>query len=113
MRKVIRLTESDLVRIVKRVIKEQTSGSKNVDCLLKSKFTRETIGGPMTRQIVYQKNVNGVLYQIGVTGNDMLDGKLTIVRDNRSDVCSSWSCDSNSDLGINFKGCVVKPRGYM
>jgi hypothetical protein len=112
MRKVVRLTESDLVRIVKRVIKEQTSGSKNVDCLLKSGFTRETIGGPMTRQIVYQKNVNGVLYQIGVTGNDILD-KLTIVRSNSSDICSSWACDDSSNLGIKFEGCIVKPKGYM
>jgi hypothetical protein len=112
MRKVVRLTESDLVRIVKRVIKEQTSGSKNVDCLLKSGFTRETIGGPMTRQIVYQKNVNGVLYQIGVTGNDILD-KLTIVRSNRSDICSSWACDDSSNLGIKFEGCIVKPKRYM
>jgi hypothetical protein len=113
MRKVVRLTESDLVRIVKRVIKEQTSGSKNVDCLLKSGFTRETIGGPMTRQIVYQKNVNGVLYQIGVTGNDTLDNKVTIVRSNRSDICSSWACDDSSNLGIKFEGCIVKPKGYM
>lgn len=113
MRKVVRLTESDLVRLVKRVIKEQKSGSKNVDCLLKSGFTRETIGGPMTRQIVYQKNFNGVLYQIGIKGNDILDDKVTIVKSNRSDICSSWSCDDSSKLGINYEGCVVKPRGYM
>ena len=111
MRKVVRLTESDLIRIVKRVIKEQTNNSKNIDCLLERGFKKESIGGPMTKQIVYQKNFNGVLYQIGVNGND-LDDKVTRVVSNRSDICSSWNCDDSS-LGINYEDCVIKPRGYM
>ena len=56
MKKIIRLTESDLVRLVKRVLSEGDESS----CLLRAKFTRESIGGPKTRRLVYEKTDNGV-----------------------------------------------------
>jgi len=63
MKKIIRLTESDLARIVERVINEE---SQVVDpiCLKNAGYKEKTIGGPMVRRIVHEKKDGNVLKQI-------------------------------------------------
>jgi len=100
MKKVIKLTESDLTRIVKRVISEGGDSS----CLLSAGFIRDSIGGPMTKRLIYKKEHNGSTYQIGMDGNNPTD-KLTIIKNGKVTECSTWSCDSSSPVGIKYSGC--------
>jgi hypothetical protein len=107
MKKVIRLTESDLVRLVKRVLSEGDESS----CLLSAKFTRETIGGPQTKQLVYEKTDNGVTYQIGMI-NNVPTKELTIINKNDVQVCT-WSCDPGSRIGIKWGNCKKRTPGFF
>ena len=53
MKKIIRLTESDLARIVKRVIKEQTESPMEKfmeDCLNKKYYPKYILGSSSTEQ---------------------------------------------------------------
>ena len=110
MKRTIRLTESDLARIVRRVINE----SQNSSCLRESGWSRESIGGPMTKRLVYEKTSGGVTYQIGITGNDTPESELKIIKNNsyssKPQYCSSWSCDSSSTIGIKYSGCKTETR---
>jgi hypothetical protein len=69
-KKVIRLTESDLARIVKRVIKEESQSVDTV-CLKQAGYKETNIGGPMTRRIVYEKKNGNVLRQISLKGGTL------------------------------------------
>ena len=121
MKKVIKLTEQDLMRIVKRVINEQISGHEvgpwisKKDCLEHVGFTKKEIGGPMTKRNVWEKTVDNVTYQIPeyngepVTGLTIIDRKKTGYRQS----CKSWSCDKESLIGITYTDCVdVKIKYY-
>jgi hypothetical protein len=113
MKKVIRLTEADLTRIVRRVISEQmTTNSK--ECLINAGFERGTMGGPATRRVIYEKKFQGSTYQIGIEGTETPKKELRIVKSGGGTmVCSSWSCDSSKPLGISYSGCVAKQQPYM
>jgi hypothetical protein len=85
------------------------SESLDSGCLRGAGFTRESIGGPMTRRMVYQKTQNGVTYQIGITGNDVPSSELKMIKNGTTQYCS-WSCDSSSPMGIKTSGCKVEER---
>jgi hypothetical protein len=70
MKKIVRLTESDLARIVRRVIKEE-SQSVNTVCLNQAGYKEEIIGGPQVRRIRYQKKTGDVLRSIDSKTNIM------------------------------------------
>jgi len=77
MKKIVRLTESDLIRIVKRVIKEESQSVDTV-CLEQAGYIEEIIGGPQVRRIEYQKKTGNVLRSIdSKTGvMEKFDGKI-------------------------------------
>ena len=123
MKKIIRLTESDLLNLVKRVIKEQEhkfpmdgkphsvgpgmspqTPTTTSGCLIKAGFTRDSIGGPMTKRIVYTKDHNGTTYQIGIEGSDKPTAQVRLIKNQNVQVCS-WSCDAGSEMGIKIQGC--------
>jgi len=106
-----KLTESDLVRLVKKVIKEESS--KN--CLLSAGFVKTNVGGPQVKRAVYQKEVKGTIYEIGIVGTDTPKKELTIIkRGTKTEMtCSSWSCDSSKSVGINFSGCKTNMINYF
>lgn len=96
MNKVIRLTESDLVRIVKRVVNEQLDNSKWSDCLNSTRFKNK-------------KNSQGVVYKqydgdsqtgmFGETPRMDLDGLIFYqdgkVYDPRTKKTSRYVCRNN------------------
>ena len=110
MGRIVRLTERDLTRLVRQVINE----SQDSSCLREAGFIRESIGGPMTRSMVYELNSGGVTYQIGIEGNDSPKSELQIIKNNsyssNPQYCSSWSCDSSSTIGIKYSGCKTEIR---
>jgi hypothetical protein len=85
------------------------SESLDSGCLRGAGFTRESIGGPMTRRMVYEKTHNGITYQIGITGNDTPTSELKLIKNGTTQYCS-WSCDSSSPIGIKYSGCKVEER---
>lgn len=109
MKKIIRLTESDLTRIVKRVINENTLN--NESCLKQKGFYKDTIGGPMTRRWVYQKEYNNKTYQVAIGKPGEISNFVNVISDNSSQTCS-WTCDS-SNLGIKLSGCKSEPRNIF
>lgn len=52
MKKIVRLTENDLVRLVKKVINEQNSGITNLESCLAKKFTRKQIEERMSQLLL-------------------------------------------------------------
>ena len=119
MKKIIKLTESDLTRIVRRVIEEQgsllgamasaaaTRGGSSVaseSCLKENGFYRDSIGGPMTKRIVYQKKFNNKLYQIEVGNSGELSKGVYVDDGTWPGQDCLWVCD-NSELGIKVSGC--------
>ena len=90
-------------------VKPLLSESMDSGCLRKAGFTRESIGGPMTRSMVYTKTQNGVTYQIGITGNDTPTSELKLIKNGGTQYCS-WSCDSLSTIGIKTSGCKTEER---
>lgn len=70
MKKIVRLTESDLVRIVKRVIREENQSVDTV-CLERAGYKEKIIGGPQVRRIRYQKQTGNVLRSIDSKTNIM------------------------------------------
>lgn len=106
MKKIIRLTESDLARIVKRVINE--NNLNNESCLKQKGFYRDSIGGPMTRRLVYQKKYNNKTYQVAILKSGEVSNHVNVISNNSSQTCS-WTCDS-SNLGIKLSGCQNKSR---
>lgn len=57
MKKVIRLSESDLARIVKRVIKETEEGSEKESVCRSPKRTAQTVGNFADKKLVYDLNM--------------------------------------------------------
>ena len=57
MKKIIKLTESDLTRIVKRVIKETEEGSKKEGLCRSPKRTAQTVGNGSNAKIVYDLSI--------------------------------------------------------
>ncbi len=98
------LLESSLGNVKPLLMESLDSG-----CLRSAGFTRESIGGPMTRRMVYEKTKNGVTYQIGITGNDTPSSELKMIKNGTSQYCS-WTCDSASPIGIKYSGCKVEER---
>jgi hypothetical protein len=94
MGKVIRLTESDLTRLVRRVIKEQTS--KDVGCLLSAGYEKKTIGGPMVRREVYTTTKNGLTYQFDIRGKVRVFG-------NNTNKTGTWVCESKKIKLVGMK----------
>jgi len=84
--------------------------SSNWECLYKAGFTRESVGGPMTRRTILEKKHNGITYQIGLDKNGTPTQNLVIIKGKLGDSqeCSSWTCDSGSPIGIKFQGCKTK-----
>lgn len=121
MKKIIKLTEADLTHIVRRVIEEQgpllgamsaaaaTRGGSSVaseSCLREKDFYRDSIGGPQTRRLVYQKDYQGKIYQIVIGRTGELSKTVYVIDGGfggSSQECS-WVCD-NSELGIKVSGC--------
>ncbi len=94
MGKIIRLTESDLTRLVRRVIKEQQS--KDVGCLLNAGYKRETIGGPMVRREVYVTIKDGLTYHFSIHGEVRVFNRTT----NKT---GKWVCESKKIKLIDLK----------
>lgn len=57
MKKIIRLTESDLARIVKRVIKETEEGSKKEGKCMNTKKNAQTVGNGSDAKLVYDLSI--------------------------------------------------------
>jgi hypothetical protein len=105
------LTEEEKNKI--RSLYEQSTPineSSNWECLYKAGFTRESVGGPMTKHIVLKKQYNSITYQIDLDKNGTPTQKLVIIKGKLGDTqeCSSWTCDSGSPIGIKFQGCKTK-----
>ena len=69
MAKIIRLTESDLIRLVKRVINEQECNVYEVFAEVTSRLKQNQFSViPVSDESItkYQKNVNGNKYQITI-----------------------------------------------
>jgi len=103
MKKVIRLTEDDLTRLVRRVIKEQSEKSvyktaTKVDesCLIQGGFKKKMVGGPMTKSEVYQKSINGKTHQLNV------DGYARIIENDEMESIGKWVCDMSSPHKVKF-----------
>lgn len=92
MKKIIRLTESDLVKLVKKVIKEQNSTKKitivtpgkNAECTIKknsdgskSLTVRTETGREQTISVEDDSPVGNFMFEMGSDGNTMsiLDSK--------------------------------------
>lgn len=91
-------------------VKPLLSESMDSGCLRGAGFTRESVGGPMTRRMVYEKTQDDVTYQIGITGNDTPTSELMMIKNGSTQYCSSWSCDSSSTIGIKYSGCKTEGR---
>lgn len=89
--KIIKLTESDLVNLVKQVINEQNN--TNINCLIKAGFKKETIGGPMVRRTVYSTTIDGMTYQYS-------EGGYVRVFNGKSHKTGNWSCDASAPNGV-------------
>ena len=129
MKKVIRLTEGDLVNIVKRVIEEQGIGnlyklftSKSVvKPLIKSKPLKSAVGSPLTSQL--SSKVTSVLYKlptkikIGPKLSDVfsksknnvisLEGSLGNIADSFSEF------DMSHNLMTKIKKTMFSPKGSV
>ena len=103
--KIRHMVKSNLILEERRIINE----SDNSGCLREAGFTRESIGGTMTRSIVYVKTHGGITYQIGITGSDIASSELKMIENGTARYCS-WSCDSSSPIGIKTSGCKVEKR---
>jgi hypothetical protein len=107
MKKVIRLTEDDLKKIIKRVIEEEydenenhsllTEQNSDSSCLVKSGLKKEQIGGPMTKRTVYSTVINGLNYQYDLSGNVRIFGN-----NSNTEQVGKWTCDSKSPNGIKI-----------
>jgi len=100
MKKIVRITESDITRLVKKIINEQSS--KDISCLLNSGYKKETIGGPMTRREVYTTEKNGMTYQISINGG-------VRVFDNKTHKQGTWSCENGKVKISGLKDTRLMP----
>jgi hypothetical protein len=111
MKKIVKLTEADLARIIKRVIKEQTESSTNdVSCLVRAGCKKGTTGGGATTAEVYEKTVGTLTYQFSTRINQVrVFGRGT-------NQVGTWECDPTSTGPIkgvkisNLKDKVMMPR---
>jgi hypothetical protein len=111
MKKIIRLTESDLTRIVQRVIQEQMESSANdVSCLVNAGCKKGTTGGGATTAEVYEKTVGPLTYQFSTRINQVR------VFGGSSNQVGTWECDPTSTGPIkgvkisNLKTKTMMPR---
>jgi hypothetical protein len=100
MAKTIRLTEADLTRLVKKVIEEQSS--KDVSCLIKAGYKKESIGGPMTKREVYSATKNGMKHQINVNGG------IRVFNDS-SNKTGKWMCENGKIKIMGLKDTPSMP----
>lgn len=100
MSKIIRLTESELRKVVNRIVQEQKS--KDVGCLVNSGFKRKTIGGPMNRVEVYTTTKNGLTYQYSMLGGVRVFG-------NGTHKVGDWVCESGKIKIVNLKDTPMMP----
>ena len=113
MKKIIRLTESDLTRIVQRVIQEQTESNTNdVSCLVKAGCKKGTTGGGATTAEVYEKTVGPLTYQFSTRINQVrVFGRGT-------NQVGTWECDPTSTGPIkgvkisNLKDKVIVTKAF-
>jgi hypothetical protein len=57
MKKIVRLTESDLTRIVKRVLKETEEGSQKEGKCMNTKKTSQTVGNGSVAKLIYDLSI--------------------------------------------------------
>jgi hypothetical protein len=67
-------------------------------------FVRDSIGGPMTKRIVLEKEKNGVTYQIGLDSGNQPNKQVRVISNSGVQSCM-WSCDTSSPIGIKLSGC--------
>jgi hypothetical protein len=87
--------------------------SKDLSCLLYNGFKETTIGGPMTKRTVLEKEMNGTTYQIGFKNNEE-DTKVRVVGNNQSNsekICD-WRCATGTPLGIDLIDCKKRRIEY-
>ena len=87
--------------------------SKDLVCLLNNGFKETTIGGPMTKRTVLEKEMNGTTYQIGFKNNEE-DTKVRVVGNNQnnSEKICDWRCATGTPLGIDLIGCKKRRIEY-
>lgn len=87
--------------------------SKDLECLLHNGFKETTIGGPMTKRTVLEKEMNGTTYQIGFKNNEE-DTKVRVVGNNQnnSEKICDWRCATGTPLGIELIGCKKRRIEY-
>ena len=85
MRKIIRLTESDLIRLVKRVINEQTTPSTGVGKLVANEFIK-ALSKPIDDEQGAVNAVNKLRNK-----NDVTEFKNEIKRKTNMDFCSYFN----------------------
>ena len=96
MAKIVRMTESDLTTLVKRILKEQYAGeskrfvnesSQDTSCLKEFKLMKGGSEGPIEQQNKYIGKFNGKDIEV------YSSGKARFINDNEyKNVVFSWSC---------------------
>ena len=99
MKKVIRLTESDLVRLVHRIIKEQFDGE------IESPQDNINSGEEelKSRLSIYKNKMDRFLDELKSSGTE-IDGKRFLKQIQRQSDQIYWDIDEKSDVNINGFG---------
>lgn len=99
MKKVIRLTESDLVRLVHRIIKEQFDGE------IESPQDNINSGEEelKSRLNIYKNKMDRFLDELKSSGTE-IDGKRFLKQIQRQSDQIYWDIDEKSDVNINGFG---------
>ena len=105
MKKVIRLSESDLARLIKRVIKEELSNNVDDSCLKNMGFEFQTGGkqGIFTIPSSYRGKYQGnqtVFY---------LDGTMRVIGERHQGKEGKWKCESGQLKVIGLSGWKLMP----
>jgi hypothetical protein len=105
MKKVIRLTESDLARLIKRVIKEELSNNVDDSCLKNMGF--EFLKGQKVGVYNVPSSYRGK-YQ-GSQTTFFLDGTMKVMGERHQGKEGKWKCESGQLKVISLSGWKLMP----
>ncbi len=102
MKKIVRLTESELVRLVKKVIEEQEPTKLSTDCLSAAGFVKKKdivannqVGKPMVKSGGYEGIYKGKKTRLTVHGDVEIDEKNNYVT-------GKWKCENGKLVIYNI-----------